>query len=187
MGLDGFLVEPSRYDERLDESRDVREVAKELALGKALEVASRFPEAYVIGSDTIVALGNRQMAKPANRDVAREMLTSLSGRESTVSTGVAVVNVSKGIQLVDVDTTNVYFKADNDDLKGLREGYLDSGDWTDKAGGYGIQSGAAPLIESIEGDFDTIVGLPTRLLAQMLGELGIMAQAVLEEPPMRRR
>jgi septum formation protein len=178
-----FKVIPSSFDEKLDESRDPCEVAKELALGKALDVARQYPEAYVIGSDTIVAIDGRQMEKPNDVDEAYEMLLSLSEGESIVSTGVAVVNISRGIELVEENTTRVFFKPDSPEVRQARQVYLDTEDWRDKAGGYGIQSGAAPLIDRIEGDYDTVVGLPTRTLAKMLDTVGIYAVRVVEESP----
>lgn len=184
MGL-AFEIEPSGFAEALDENRDAQTVAQELALGKALDVARRHPEAFVIGSDTIVAIDGRQMEKPVDRGDAEEMLIALTKGASTVSTGLAVVNLARGIQLVGQDTTIVNFKPDSPDVALLRKTYLDSEDWKDKAGGYGIQSGAHTLIDSIAGNYDTVVGLPTALLAEYLGRVGIDAQAVYEKPPVR--
>lgn len=178
-----FSVQPSNYDEKLDESRSADEVAVELALGKALDVARSNPEAYVIGSDTIVGVNGRQMEKPKDIDEAREMLLALSGHESTVSTGIAVVNLSSNVKVADVAVTKVFFKPDSEEVQRLREEYLKTGDWKDKAGSYGIQSGAASLIERIEGDYDTVVGLPTRLLVYKLNELGIEAHQVQADSP----
>lgn len=178
-----FTVLPSQYDEKLDEARSADEVAMELALGKALDVAQSHPDAYIIGSDTIVGVNGRQMEKPKDIDEAREMLLALSGHESTVSTSIAIVNLNEDVKVSDVAVTKVYFKPDNDEVTQLREAYLETGDWKDKAGSYGIQSGAAPLIERIEGDYDTVVGLPTRLLARKLNELGIEARAVQTDSP----
>lgn len=186
-----FEIEPSGYAEILDEARDARVVAQELALGKALDVARRHmqgdkPEdVFVVGSDTIVAINGRQMEKPKNRADAEEMLVALTKGASSVSTGLAVVNLARGIQLVGEDTTVVNFKPDGPEMTSPRKDYLDSGDWKDKAGGYGIQSGAAPLIESISGHYDTVVGLPTSLLEEYLGRVGIEAHAVYEKPPVR--
>ncbi|MEW6470591.1 MAG: Maf family protein, partial [Bacteroidota bacterium] len=92
-----FDTVPSSYEERLDESRDAEEVAKELALGKAEDVAERYPDTFVIGSDTVVAVNGRQMEKPVDINDAREMLTALAGHESTVSTGIAIVNKGGGV------------------------------------------------------------------------------------------
>ncbi len=182
MGLE-FTVIPSNFDEHLDHNRSAEEVAKELALGKAEDVAKDHPDAYVIGSDTIPSVNGRQLEKAIDLDDAREMLVALSGNETTLSTGVALINKSLGVQLVDVATTKVFFKPDNEEISALREAYLATGDWKDKAGAYGIQSGAAALIDRIEGDYDTIVGLPTRLLAKMLNDQGIEAQRVIKTSP----
>jgi septum formation protein len=185
MNIGEFETIPSGFEENLDESRDVIDVAKELALGKALEIARRRPGDIIIASDTIVTIGSRQLEKPVDSDDARNMLINLSQGPSSVITSVAVVQGQK--QLVDTDVTNVYFKPDSPEIQAARESYLATQDWKDKAGGYGIQSGAAPLIDHIEGDYDTVVGLPTRLLARMLGEFGIRADAVTEDSPVPQK
>lgn len=184
MGVE-YQIIPSQFDEKLDGSRDPREVAKELALGKALDVANKYPDAYVIGADSITVVGveNAQLGKPADIHEARAMLKRLSGEANAVTCGVAIVNKNKGIELVDEDTAYVHFKPYDE---ATVEMYLQTGDYRDKAGGYGIQSGAAPLVERIEGDYDTIVGLPTRLLAQRLAEVGITAEAVTLEAPVKQ-
>jgi septum formation protein len=186
MGVE-FTIQPSSFDEKLDEQKEAAQVAQELALGKAEAVAEQFPDAYVIGSDTVVAVNGRQMEKPRDIYDAREMLTALAGKESTVSSGIAIINKSLGIQLSQVDITKVYFYADDDGITQKREAYLASGDWSDKAGGYGIQSGAAPIIQCIDGHYDTIVGLPTNLLAEMLSGLGITAAPVNGESPVTQK
>jgi len=172
MGV-SFETIPSTFEEHLDESRNAEEVATELALGKAKNVATLHPDALVIGSDTVVALNQRQMEKPRDIEDAREMLTSLAGHESSVSTGIVIVSLNQNVELAKVGTTKIYFKLDSPEVAALRESYLATNDWKDKAGGYGIQSGADTLIDHIDGDYDTVVGLPTALLRGMFTELGI--------------
>lgn len=169
----------------MDDSRDVIDVAKELALGKALEIARRHPEDIIIASDTIVTIGSRQLEKPVDSQDARNMLIALSSGPSSVITSIAVVQGQK--QVIDTAVTEVHFKPDSHEIQTARERYLASEDWKDKAGGYGIQSGAAPLIDHIEGDYDTVVGLPTRLLAQIFSEFGIRADAVVDDSPVPRQ
>ena len=55
------------------------------------------------------------------------------------------------------------------------EGYVATGEWRDRAGGYAIQGAGAALVERVEGDHSTVVGLPVRRLAALLGELGLPA------------
>jgi septum formation protein len=175
-----FVTIPSNFDEQLDDSRDPETVATELALGKALAVARSYPDSIVIGSDTIVTVAGRQLEKPRDADDALEMLQLLAGKANEVSTGLAVVRFSDGTRLTSADTTRVHFKPYDETL--TRQ-YVATGDPLDKAGAYGIQSGAAPLIDRIEGNYDTILGLPTGLLAQLLTEVGVRAVSVTLEVP----
>lgn len=174
MGLE-FTVQPSAFDEQLDDTRHPHEVAKELALGKAMDVAKKFPDALIIGADTIVTVDGRQLEKPHNNQEAYQTLRHLADKPNEVCTGVAIICASQGIALTDVDATLVYFKPFDETAV---QAYLATGDHMDKAGSYGIQSGAATLIDHIEGHYDTVVGLPTRKLAAMLKSLGIEATVV---------
>jgi septum formation protein len=185
MNIGEFEAVPSGFDEVLDESRNADDVAKDLALGKAREVAKRFPDAIVIASDTIVAFGGRQLEKAKGIDEARQMLIDLAKEPSSIVTSIVVVQGER--EVVDVDTVLVRFKPDSPAVHADRETYLATYDWQDKAGGYGIQSGAAPLIEYIEGEYDTAVGLPTKKLARMLAEFGIAATPVIEHSPVPQK
>lgn len=164
MGID-FEVVPSNYDEQLDDGRPVEEVAKELALGKALEVAERHPEALVIGSDTIAVLNGRQLGKQPDAEAAKKLLRELSGQTEEVYTAVALVCRATGLQDVRVDKAAIIF-AKYDDAAIDR--FLASGAWQDKAAAAAIQHPLSPPVDHIEGDYDTILGLSTKLVAAML-------------------
>lgn len=179
MGVD-FDVVPSNFDEKLDNNRTPQEVAEELALGKASEVAKQFPDAIVIGSDTIVEVDGVQLEKPINKADAKRLLTLLSDKPNNVITSLAVICQTKNYSYVASDTAKVYFKPFNE--LAIDE-YIATGDPMDKAGAYGIQSGAAPLISHISGNYDTIIGLPTIQLAKVLRELGIQSEPVYIVPP----
>jgi septum formation protein len=178
-----FDIMPSDFDEQLDDSRTTEEVAIELGLGKALTVAEQHPEAVVIGSDTIVTLEGKQLAKPEDRADAERMLRAHAGHTVTVTSSAAVVCVAAKVRETASDTATVVFKTAIEDVL---QPYLDSNDWQDKAGGWGIQSGAAPFIAYMRGNYDTILGMPTLLLADMLARFGIPAKAVDLEPPVKR-
>lgn len=182
MGVE-YEIEPSRFDEHLDDSRPPEEVAVELALGKAKDVARHHPDSYVIGSDTIVSIDGNQLAKPADKQEAYRMLKQLSGKTHKVITAVAIINKSKNTELTGTDITLVSFIPFN---KEAADRYVSTGDSLDKAGGYGIQSGAAPLIDHIKGNYDTVMGLPTKLLADMLREVGVNAEPVNIESPVKQ-
>jgi septum formation protein len=182
MGLE-FTIIPSDIPEPLDEANDPRDNAKHLALAKAMHIAKSHPNAYVIGSDTIVAVGARQLGKAETLDEAREMLMLLSSQPSIVATSIALIHLASGLSWVDVDVVDVYFKPDNPEMAKKREDYLALNTWQDKAGAYGIQTGAAPLIERISGNITTVLGLPTNMLADMLLRVGIQTLAVEETSP----
>lgn len=178
-----FEAIPSEFDEQLDSSRSPDTVAKELALGKAMDVAKRYPDSLVIGADTIVTIDSEQLGKPVDSDDARTMLKKLSGKGHEVTTGIAIIRMRDGWQTLEADTTKVYFKPYDQQAV---ERYIITGDPLDKAGGYGIQSGAAPIIEYIEGEYDTVIGLPTILLAELLRKVGVAADSVELEPAVRQ-
>lgn len=184
MGV-SFTAHPSNFNEQLDDSRESHEVAIELALGKAQEVAKSFPDAVVIGSDTIVVTADgRQLEKPKDRVEAKAMLYShATGKKNEVISAVAVVCINDGVVLTGKDSTFVFFKPYDNELVDV---YVATGDSLDKAGGYGIQSGAAELIDYIDGYEDTVIGFPTHLVAELLSKVGVEARAVTIDLPVRQ-
>lgn len=175
-----FRTIPSTFDEQLDDARDPQAVARELGMGKALNVAELYPEAIIIGSDTIVCIEGRQLAKPRDVAEAREMLALLSGKTHQVVTSVAIICKAAGAQFSGTDTTNVTFKQLDENTI---DTYVDSGDPMDKAGAYGIQTAGARFVDHIEGNYDTVVGLPTQLVASYLAEFHIPTRPVVLQSP----
>lgn len=172
IGLD-FIVVPSDFDEWLDDTQSTRDVAIELGIGKVRNVAARYPEAVVIGGDTIVTIDGKQLGKAATVGEARAMLRSLAGRTHTVTTSVVVMCIEDKFEYADADETKVVFKPYDEKLA---EAYLATGDWRGKAGAYGIQSGAGLLIDHVDGDIETVIGFPTHLLCAPLAHFGVTVQ-----------
>ncbi len=168
VGLD-FEVLSSDLEEQWPEGLSPAGVATHLALEKAQSIASQLDSGLVIGADTAVVADGRVLGKPSNPDEARAMLRLLSGREHQVITGIAVVDAGDGRTLVDSVTTNVRFAPLSEQVI---QRYVATGEPLDKAGGYGIQGYGALLIEGISGDYNNVVGLPLRRLAELLVELG---------------
>ncbi|XP_077583685.1 putative bifunctional dTTP/UTP pyrophosphatase/methyltransferase protein [Stigmatopora nigra] len=166
-----FEVVPSWFKETLDKGlfKAPQQYAVETAKQKALEVARRMPCNHlktpdiVIGADTIVSVNGTILEKPQDKQDAYRMLSSLSGKEHSVFTGVAIVlcNETTGklyFQIVDFyEETKVKFADLSEDM--LWE-YIDSGEPMDKAGGYGIQALGGMLVEYVHGDFLNVVGFP---------------------------
>jgi len=144
---------------------DGEEAALLGARAKAADVAAKNPGAKVIGADTVVIVDGEVMGKPADNSEAAAFLEKLSGKTHTVVTGVAVRRDSDGVELVGKEVTRVRFRnlsADEIDA------YVESGEPADKAGGYGIQGLGAALVESIDGCYYNVVGLPVVLLFDLL-------------------
>lgn len=180
MGL-RFETMPSEVDESKISADQARTFALRAAYAKAKDVASRVEgSALVIGADTVVAQGLLLFGKPKSRVEAKSMLRQLSGRTHKVITAIAIVESGKKLSLLDADETKVTFrKLDDRDI----EAYLETGEPFDKAGAYGIQGLGGMLVESIEGDFHTIVGLPCALLLKMLAQFMDVGRAKV--PPVR--
>jgi septum formation protein len=145
---------------------DPIETAERLALAKAQSVAERHLECLVIGGDTVVALGSRQFAKPESPADGVAMLRALSGREHRVISAIALV--WPGGEKVFFDVAKVTFRDLSDDEI---EAYVATGEPMDKAGGYGIQGKAANFVARLEGDIETVIGLPIKKLELALSRL----------------
>lgn len=172
-----FSVEPSGVDEVLEGRPEPETAAEELALRKALDVASRHPgeELLVLGADTVVALGEgaevELLGKPGDPGEAREMLEALSGSRHRVVTGVALVDARDPTRrLVEHERTYVRMRVIE---PAEIEAYVASEEWRDKAGGYAIQESADAFVLALEGGgFDNVVGLPVARVVAMLERLG---------------
>ena len=142
---------------------------RELARSKAAEVAKNYPNSIVLGSDTMVVLGEEALGKPRNEQDAVDMLMSLQGRTHEVMTGVWVIETDEVGNAVKecgfTDVTTVDFWAFSEDE--ARE-YVATGEPMDKAGAYGIQGKGMRLVKGIQGDFFTVMGLPGGRLVRFL-------------------
>jgi septum formation protein len=134
-----------------------------LAREKALSVSGRL----VLGADTTVVIRDEVLEKPIDAADALRMLKKLHGRTHQVVTSVALVAEETIHQATDV--TNVVFRRLGD---AFLEAYVATGEPMDKAGAYGIQGYGAALVERIEGDFFSVMGLPVRLVLNLMRDAG---------------
>jgi septum formation protein len=123
----------------------------------------------IISSDTLVAYGGRPLGKPSDAEDAVRMLTLLSGKTHSVHTGVAVRRGDRVLSAV--DTTLVTFR--NIEHGEIIE-YVDGGEPMDKAGAYGIQGEGGKFVLSIDGEYDTVVGLSMKTVRELLDNLGAL-------------
>ncbi len=171
-----FTQIPSNFEEYFDDSRSVEEVVKELALGKALDVAKDNPDAVVIGSDLIVVLDGKQIGKPENLEEAKQFLRNISDKSHDLLCAVAVVCLNKNYQKIQFESSKVTIDKLSEEFI---VGYAATGTTLDKAGGYAIQHPLMrPHIIEINGRLDNIVGMPTNLVKEMLADFDIESSEV---------
>ena len=142
--------------------------AERLARTKASVIAARRPEAAVVAADTIVVIDGEILGKPADAAEATAMLRRLSGREHVVHTAIAVTYRNDTASAV--ESTRVWFRPLRDDVIAA---YVATGEPMDKAGAYGIQGYGAVIVERIDGDYFTVMGLGLGRLVGLLGSVGL--------------
>lgn len=193
IGLDPVVI-PSRKEEH-PSAKEPAEIVKELSLQKASDIAGQvlgyWKEHYgslmsdavtdgaeagsspqgdtvVIGSDTVVAVDGKVLGKPKTHAQAADMIRGIQGRWHSVFTGVTLIRLPDGKKVTFAEETRVHVYPMNDEEICA---YADSDEPMDKAGAYGIQGPFAAYIEGIEGDYNTVVGLPVGQVYQELKNL----------------
>ena len=161
-------VRPADIDETMRARETPRRHAERLAREKASAIATRDPNLITIGADTIVVINRKVLGKPADAAHAAAMLRQLSGREHTVVTAVAV---SRGKKLRSaVEEVRVKFRRLRDEEI---DAYVATGEPMDKAGAYGIQGYGATIVECVNGDYFSVMGLPLARLVGLLRDVGV--------------
>lgn len=161
-----FLVTPADVDETVAPGESGPSAAVRLAREKASAAAARRPNDWVLAADTLVLIDGAILGKPADEAEAREMLRSLSGREHRVVTAVRLTRGSGPGQDA-VEESRVRIAAlDDEEIRW----YVSTGEPRDKAGAYAVQGLGARFIESVEGSFTNVMGLPARTVYRLLRE-----------------
>jgi len=164
-----FAAVAADIDESPRQGEDAVSYVKRLALSKAQRVAREFTEGLVLGADTTVLVEEEMLGQPLDDDDARRMLKLLSGKWHEVLTGVALLRADEHAQrLVDHETTRVRFARMSEEEI---DWYVATGEPRGKAGAYGIQGPAALFVEEIQGDYFNIVGLPVRLVYELIRKI----------------
>lgn len=161
--VEDFSIEPADIDETIHEKDQPQEYVHRMAKNKAAVVSEHHPEDLVIACDTIVVADGKILGKPKNSAEAFAMLKRLSGRMHHVYTGV-VLRKDKQIESAIVPAKVLFFDLTDEEIKK----YLETGEYSDKAGAYGIQGKAGVFVKKIDGDYYSIVGFPTGVVYQML-------------------
>lgn len=162
-----FEVDAPEVDETC--TLGARDAVLELSRRKALAAAARHPGQVILASDTLVAVDDVPLGKPADEADAFRMLRSLSGRWHQVYTGVCVISAA-GDVYAEVDATDVRFGPMSDEA--IRA-YIATSEPMDKAGAYALQGIAGLWIEEIRGSHTNVIGLPLTLTRKLLENCGL--------------
>jgi septum formation protein len=166
-----FLVIPSSIKEEHKNGELPEDHVCRLAYEKAIDIAKRYTDTWILGADTIVVIDSNILGKPRNQLDAERMLGMLTSRNHTVYTGYALINLRlpdrKRIRWV---RSEVYIR---DMSKTEISGYVRTGEPMDKAGAYAIQGIGAGIVERVSGSYTNVVGLPLCELTRDLKDLGI--------------
>ncbi|HNS21036.1 MAG TPA: Maf family protein [Sedimentisphaerales bacterium] len=159
---------------RIDESTipraaaTVRGYAEELAAAKARSVAPDFPDALVIGADTLCDLDGQVIGKAADAGSAEQITRALFSKPHLVITGLALIRLSRGIEIICSEVTTVYPRRLTESQIAA---HVAGGGWEGKAGAYAIQEVGDAFVERIEGSFTNVMGMPMELLQRLLADL----------------
>ena len=165
-----FECDPADVDESaVPSGMGPEQTAKYLALTKAKKTAERHRDTFVLGADTVVALGDQVLGKPADAVDARRMLAALSGTSHRVITGVALVAAARGCETADhvITTVSMRHLTDNE-----IDAYVASEQWRDRSGGYGIQDDD-PFVSIAGGSRSNVIGLPMERTFEILLAAGV--------------
>ncbi|MTI68772.1 MAG: septum formation protein Maf [Firmicutes bacterium] len=161
----GMKVKKSNIQELVFEDEKPHHVAMALAFEKAYDVSLNVEsKEIVLAADTIV-YSDKILGKPKDKKEAFEMLLSLSGKKHSVITGISIIKAGTNIKIIDYEETIVKFRKLSS--KTINS-YIETGEYEDKAGGYGIQGIGAILVDHIYGSYSNVVGLPISKLDYLL-------------------
>ena len=163
-----FEVDPADIPEEVLPGESATAHTRRLAEEKARVVAARRPDRLVLAGDTVVVRDGGILGKPRDAGHAVSMLLSLAGRPHEVTSALALAEPGGRLH-AGVSRTRVWLRSFG---AGEARAYVATGEPMDKAGAYAIQGAGAVLVEALEGDYFTVVGLPVPLLVRLLADAG---------------
>ncbi len=168
VGIEPDAVWPAHVDECPLRDETPRRLALRLARAKAQAAAALHPGAFIIGADTVVTVGLRVLPKAETVEQARACLELLSGRSHRVLTAVAVAAPDGRVAERLAETRLAFKRLTQAEI----DTYLAGGEWSGKAGGYGVQGRAGGFVLSLQGSYPAVVGLPLYETLSLLEGLG---------------
>lgn len=158
-----YEIKVADIDEKINKDNDLVKEIENISYLKALKVFKENNDAVVIGADTIVVVNNKILGKPKSKEEAKQMLEKLQDNFHYVITGVTILTNKQSETFSNV--SKVIF---NPITSNEIDEYINTNEPMDKAGAYAIQGLGAKFINSIEGDYYAIMGLPLSELYKRL-------------------
>lgn len=183
VGIDHEVM-PADINEDVRAGEQAVPYTERLAREKAAVIAAQHPGAYVIAADTTVVVDTDILGKPVDAADARAMVKRLSGRSHVVCTGIAVAHGAR-IESA-VEQVGVTFRSLTDEEIAA---YVETGEPMDKAGAYGIQGWGATIVERVDGDYFSVMGLGLRRVVELFARLGVsygFADGLRDGVPLQR-
>ena len=174
IGIEPDALRPVDIDEMPKKGELPRACANRLAHSKAeaalsaVKLDDELTGSYILAADTVVAVGRRILPKAELVNEAEQCLRLLSGRNHRVYTGICIVTPREGFRQRLVETRVRFKRLNDEDI----QGYIGSGEWRGKAGGYGVQGIAGSFVVKIVGSYSNVVGLPLYESLTLLGGEG---------------
>lgn len=173
--ISDFEIIPANIDEVIPDNEETDNIPLLIAEQKAYHIRDNYKniinKSIIISADTCVIYNNQIFGKPKGKDDAKHMLTVLNGKIHKVITGVCclILDINKEIKFS--STTDVKFiKSD----ESIIDKYIETNEYTDKAGAYAIQGFGSILVEKIDGCYDNVVGLPVAQIIRKLMDENII-------------
>ncbi|MBN1473324.1 MAG: septum formation inhibitor Maf [Syntrophaceae bacterium] len=167
-----FKIVPAHVNEDYLRGETPQQHVRRLAHSKAKIVSEKYPDAWVLGADTIVVIDGQILGKPENKAQAKKMLQKLNNRTHKVYTAFTITRASSSISRTRVIQSAVSFKnISPDEIKW----YISSKEPYDKAGGYAAQEKGASFIKSVRGSYTNVIGLPLCEVLEEFKKLGIIS------------
>ncbi len=167
-----FKTVPAHVNEDYLRGETPKQHVRRLAQSKAKIISEKYPDAWVLGADTIVVIDGQILGKPENKAQAKKMLQKLSGRTHKVYTAFTITRAASSISRTHVIQSAVSFKnISPDEIKW----YISSKEPYDKAGGYAAQGKGASFIKSVRGSYTNVIGLPLCEVLEEFKTLGVIS------------
>lgn len=160
------IIMKANIKEKINLNESPEQVAMSLSFEKGNQIAEKFNNGeIIIGADTIVSCEGKVLGKPKDEYEGRDMIEFLNDKEHDVITGISIIKANSNIKIIDYERTVVKFKKLSQEKI---QKYIETNEYIDKAGGYGIQGVGGLLVEYIKGCYFNVVGLPISKLDCLL-------------------